>query len=181
MTKVLSDSDSFTDPVQAIEDGDALDEAHLADLNPQQLSNRTRYLLNRQQAVSSYTLSESALATNTLFTLTDEHVAAGYTNASNAIQVPAAGRYKASLTFGDIKSSDTANPKTMTVQLLKGASTPYNLLMTRFSATAADYVSGHHELYFDIATPSSEKISVKNISGTGNIACDGTLIIERVT
>jgi hypothetical protein len=183
MSKNLTDTDVFTDPVQAIQNTEPLNEANLSDIGVQHLANRTRFLKTRQDACAQYFVTASAVANGVTLTLAADLVSGSFTLASNQVQVPTAGKYLVIVEFYDMTSSDTANPKELKVQLQAGGAL-IEAIATRFSATAGHRVSASISFFVNITTPASQKVTLVNTSGTGNMSIGtggATLNIRRIT
>lgn len=129
---------------------------------------------------AGYVLS-GTVPTNTKFTLTEDVDVGGFALANNEIQVPANGDYEVVLNLASLTSTDVANPKTLTIELLVGLFAVGFTRVTRFSGTAGDEVGVSLSRIVTITDAPNEKISIKNASGTGNVTATGYLFLRRLS
>lgn len=126
-----------------------------------------------------YAVSGSAVADGSKFTLAQTHAGSGYSLSSDEVQVPAAGKYLVGLTINATHSS-ASNPSTLIATVVKGAATQTDAQDTRYSTTTSQELQGTSLIVLDVATPASEKLSVKNASGSNVTVVTGTLSIARM-
>lgn len=123
MPNNITDVDTFTDPIQAPADGDALNATTL-DLAPQGLANRTRHNKNRLDAGAEYFVGQitgTSVAILGTWTLTTVSKSSGFSLASNQVTVPEDGLYEVSIAFYGTTTS-ASNPSNHAIALYDGAS-----------------------------------------------------------
>lgn len=179
MPQNITDVDEFTATLTEAADGDDVSGA-VRLTHMQKVANRSRFLYNRSLQIAQYTVSASGIANAALLGLSSPVLGQGtWTLASNEVEVPAAGLYL--ISAGLIMSStDTANPKVISTDLEIGGTAEYVQLVTRFSGTAGNQVDTYFSWLKNITTPSTQKIRLKNTSGTGSYSANGVLLIKRV-
>ena len=162
MPKNIVDQDVFTTTVQAIQDGDPLNEANLSDVGVQHLANRTANLNNRKNA-ARYGLSGTGLTNSVLVTLAEQDDSNGlYALSADRVQVPRAGRYLIALFARVVSNDDTAN-NPLNLELAINLSTQGSLAIggwTRWSTTLGHDGIASAIVEANIATPASDTIGV---------------------
>lgn len=184
MAHNLTESSSFTTNVSVPDGGDARTAASV-ETPFQALTNRTKYLKARTDALGNYArfrieAPSPGVASGSKLTLANPHLAAvnnGFTLASNEITVPAAGIYLVSAILR-LVCSDTNEPLAMLCKITAGTSSDswesnqLQLAANRTTNGQAEFASVTGIIV--ITDPSTEKISIK--SGVSNIIVADDLV-----
>lgn len=184
----VTDASVFTDPVTVPADGDAATGGSILD-SVQDLANRTRFLKNALDAYiaikamhASFDISGAAVRPLPL-TLTETKDVGGFSVVSDAVQVPAAGRYLVSA-FANMKINDAADNKTITAAVYVGGIRAFYVRAVRHSTDVTDYEFASSADFVDIATPATQRIEFINISSIGDtitVLDESKLIVTRVS
>ncbi len=122
-------------------------------------------VLIQQRTIAVYEINEATVrSSGATFPLTLVNQFGGFSLASDAITVPAAGKYR--VTWGGLTiSSDATNPTLHAVNLYKGGASEHMTAWTwRYSTGTTQDVNVRGEGVCDVTTPGSQAFSL--VSGT---------------
>jgi hypothetical protein len=103
--------------------------------------------------------------------------------ASDAVQVPVAGKYRVAYAGQFSQTVSATNPSIIGASVLVGGATTGvggNSQTLRYSATTGDVLMLNMETAVTITTPASQQISLAPLSGLTNILASANLIIEQI-
>lgn len=178
MTVNITDSDTFTDPIVAPDDGDLANGA-IFQLAPQGLANRTRYLYNRS-AYASYKIQGEDVENGNKFTLVEETNGGGFVLDNNEITVPAVGAYLIAI-CGVLSTDSDTNPITFGMIVRHGSDYVVDCEGTRFSGNSAHVINASGVGVVDV-TDTNDKIYV--VASISTVTCATSLcklVIRRLS
>jgi hypothetical protein len=131
------------------------------------------------KAFAAYNIGGTDVDDAALFTLTVNQVSGSFSLASNEVQVPAAGNYEVHVGIPLQVTGGTA-PYEVSVELMKGGSVVGASALSTSVAQAGGAAIISRTFIVAVATPASEKFSVRSNANNQLVAGSGTLLIRRL-
>jgi hypothetical protein len=142
-------------------------------------------IVSQQRIYAAYQFGTTAVANNALFPILALMSQNGSFNlTANVVTFPAAGKYRVAVS-GMVKSTSTTNPSYINYSLDFVSAAITFVSAQRATAVASDSFAVSYETLLDISNPATQKLSLKNTSGTTVSFSDvatalSNLLIERV-